>query len=277
MSKDKAMSRRAFTALLGIGGVGLLGTGAGVMTGVLDFSNFPDSVLGINQSQDITSDDTAGDGTEGGRTLDLEGREVVPEEGDEYVSPEQVERMDITPWRPGEQGADREGRSGPSEAFERPRSESSSSGSSSASSGEGRMRISAVGMDVPINLMTTADDIATPPGFRAVYALRDHGTGLYGPDEGRIIVAGHSSTRRFPPGNYLINSRTGNPRVGAGTIIDFSGIRYRITGSEQIEKHAIAKASQVWEDKPGTLVFITCRQVGGPRTTHNTVFYAEKV
>lgn len=249
---SKKIARRTANVALAAGGAGAIGVGLGMVTGFLDFSNFPDSLLPRDRSGEITTADTATDGREG-KSLDLQGRVVEPESEDEYVTTDQIERMEIT--GPEEMNQ---------EAF-----------GSQAGSSSGRMRIDEVGMDVPINVMSTVDGVITPPGFRSVYVVRDQGTGMSDPSQGRLVVAVHSAVRRFPPGNYLIDTSSGEPQVHPGTMIDFSGAAYRITGHEQIAKSELPKAEHVWSDDPGTMSIITCRQVGGPRTTHNTVIFAE--
>lgn len=141
----------------------------------------------------------------------------------------------------------------------------------------GRLRIEAVDMDVPLGAMDRGDDV-TPPGYRAGYVLRD-GSADAGIDrelEGTVVIAMHSMRTGFAPGNYLVGD-DGQVLVPDGAEIEALGRTWRVTASQQIPKDQLPTRSDIWDEEPGRLVIITCRQTGAERTTANTVIIAEEV
>ncbi|GEM_PF-4873717 len=141
----------------------------------------------------------------------------------------------------------------------------------------GRLRIEAVDMDVPLGAMDRGDDV-TPPGYRAGYVLRD-GSADAGIDrelEGTVVIAMHSMRTGFAPGNYLVGD-DGQVLVPDGAEVEALGRTWRVTASEQIPKDQLPARSDIWDEEPGRLVIITCRQTGAERTTANTVITAEEV
>lgn len=145
----------------------------------------------------------------------------------------------------------------------------------------GRLRIDAVGMDVPLAAIDRGDDV-TPPGYRAGYVLRDGPDGAAGVAgverelEGTVVIAMHSMRTGFAPGNYLV-SDDGSALVPDGAEIEALDRTWRVTGSEQIPKDELPSRSDIWEERPGRLVLITCRQTGDEYTTANTVVIAQEV
>lgn len=230
---------------LQLGSLTLIGTGIGLATGVIDprapFFGIPALwANGRDEAARLSAEDTADDGVNGSVPLDLEGRAVAYEDGIDSA------RMRITP-----------------------------------ASGQ-RFDVPSVGLNAPLNMMSTIRSPdggreATPPGFRSVYVLRDLGIGQLGEGqrEGRVIALAHSAMGRVGPGNYLIDNHSGDPVIGAGEHMVCAGVDYVIARVEQIKKTALPHREDVWGNDPGTLSFITCRQIGGPRTTHNTVFFAK--
>lgn len=230
--------------------------GVGVSTGKLD-PHAPWFGLGdIGRSQEsieqeaakdakaLTSEDTRQDGSTPDNTVDLRGARMEPDGDESYPDSDQIRRMDVQTY---------DGRV------------------------DGRFRIDSVGLNAPLNSMSVVDGIATPPGFRAAYLLRGYGTSPSTPDQGTVFVMMHSAMGYgLAPGNYLINKRTGNSKVATGTLVTVDGVNYRITGHENVKKNEINTRDDIWANTPNRLVIITCQQMNGKHTTHNSVFYAER-
>lgn len=228
----------------------LIGGGIGLATGALDprapWLGIPSWWRdGRAQAAALTSEDTATDGTTSTPALDLEGRTVIPDDSEGHASTEQITQMRIAP------------------------------------TAGLRFQVPLAGLDAPLNMMSTATSSdggreATPPGYRAVYVLRDFGIGRLGQagHAGRIIALAHSAMGRTGPGNFLIDANSGKPTLPVGAGMICAGIPYLVESIEQIRKSVLPHRRDVWNNDPDTLTFITCRQIGGARTTHNTVFFA---
>lgn len=244
-----SMKRKLFSWTLMVLAFLMLLTAIGLCTGKMQilFNGGPKVAVSCvtESSQDCASDNSkridSKDTLKDGETnfTDLNGFTLVPEDGDDLPTADEVRQMDIR--------------------------------------AAGRFVIPSIKMDVPLNKMHAKNGVATPPGYRAAYILEGYTTGDTNPTGGKTIVAMHSAMHGFPPGNYLINENNGKATLPNGTIVGVGGVQYRITGHEEISKPALPDAQQVWKDEPGKLVIITCRQIGGPKTTENTVFYGDIV
>lgn len=246
-------TRRTFMGAGILASGGLIATGVGMMTGVLDPSA---PWLGIpalwdDPAEQLENLDPADVETDGVTIpmVDLHGRSVAPEEGDELPTADETAQMMI---------GDLHGEANP-DWFDLD---------------DSRLRIPSVGMNSPLLAMSAVNGNATPPGFRACYVLRNFGTGLQDPTKGSLIVLCHSAVYRSGPGNFLIDTSTGDNKVPAGAGIFFAEQPYIFESSEQVRKRDLPDHDRVWENRPGDLVIITCRQVGGARTTHNSVLFA---
>lgn len=236
---------RALRICAVIVGIALIAASALVATGRVQF-NGHGPFFGFEQlwtdpsatARDPDPKQTVADGADGGR-VDLAGRAMDEETVGELPDGDQQRRMNIR--------------------------------------GLGRLQAPSVRMDVALNTMDVVDDIATPPGFRAAYALSNRGTGLADPAGGRTIVVMHSAMRSHPPGNFLIDTKIGRTVLRDGAEVVVNGRAYRVERSESVDKKALADRDDVWGDDPGTLVLITCRQAGGAKTTQNTVIWARLV
>lgn len=235
--------RRTAASLVAVVGVALIVGSILVGLGVLDPSARWFGLFGQEQAEaeakSLRPADTASDGATAA-PQDLIGTTMNADDG-EYPTGEQIARMRI-----GEAG---------------------------------RFQSPSLGMDVPLNSMSTVDGVATPPGFRSAYLLRDHGVSPADAAAGTTYVVMHSAMKTgFAPGNYLVDKRTGTSKVPEGTVVSVDGVEYAITGHRNVLKTELPSDAEVWDEgAPGRLVIITCQQMNGARTTHNTVFFAERI
>lgn len=237
-------------------GVGLMAGSIGIFTGYWDprapwFGFGPYFQDAADEASALRSDDVATDGVDI-EAVDLLGQRVVPEDIDEHPTDQEILDMGI---------GSLEGHANP-DFFDVEGS---------------RFEIDEVGMNVPLLSMDVVGGQATPPGFRAVYALRNMTTGLDAPREGAVVLVTHSAATRFGPGNFLIDIADGRPVVPDGAEVRVAGAVYRVDGYEEVRKTELASHGRVWEDRPMDLVVVTCRQQGGVKTTHNTVLYGRLV
>lgn len=243
---DKVATRRrgggALIALLAAAAVLLLAFAGLTGLGVLDPGARWFGLFGEEQAKTesvaLTPSDTATDGA-GGAPEDLVGTTMSSDDG-EYPSQAQIEQMKI--------------------------------------GDAGRFQAPSLDMNVPLNSMGTVDGVATPPGFRSAYLLRDHGVAPKDSSTGTTYVVMHSATKTgFAPGNYFV-TKGGKARVPSGTVVSVDGVEYAITGHREIAKTDLPNDQEVWdESQPDRLVIVTCQQNNGARTTNNMVFFAQRV
>lgn len=141
-----------------------------------------------------------------------------------------------------------------------------------------RIVIPSVHLDAPLGAINTVAGVVTPPGFTAVYAIRNLGTRIDQPDNGTVFLVTHSLRGGgTAPGNALIDLEHHRSAVEPGAKIIVAGTAYTATGSQTIAKPDLAKAAGLWADTPGRLVIITCLQrPNGAPSVDNLVIIATK-
>lgn len=140
-----------------------------------------------------------------------------------------------------------------------------------------RFQVPSVGLDVALGELSMADGTITPPGFTSAYRVRNLGVSLGRAASGTVFVAMHSLRGGgVGPGNYLIDVKDARARLASGAEIRIGGDSYTVTGSEAIDKSVIRTDENVWADRPGRLVVLTClqRPQGGP-SVDNIVIFAQ--
>jgi hypothetical protein len=142
-----------------------------------------------------------------------------------------------------------------------------------------RFRVPAVGLDVPLGLLSVVDGQLTPPGFTSVYEVRNLGTSLSEPGSGTVYLVTHSLRGGGrAPGNYLTDVADQKAAVTAGEEIDVGSVRYTVTGTQLITKRSIGAQNALWADTPGRLAVITClEKPSGAPSTDNLVIYGTLV
>jgi len=124
-----------------------------------------------------------------------------------------------------------------------------------------RFKIPSRQLDVPLLEANVVDNVINPPGFTAVYQMRNLGVSLADAAKGPVYVAAHSL--RPPgeaPGNYVIDPSQGEVVVPIGAEIDVGDHVYDVVSSRIISKPDLAAQTDLWAPTPGMLVFITCLQ-----------------
>lgn len=117
----------------------------------------------------------------------------------------------------------------------------------------------------------------TPPGFNSAYRIENLGVPLGNAKDGTVFVAMHSLRNgAIGPGNYLTDVDKGTAKVGAGALVEVSGVDYRVIGWGKIKKADLPYASFVWKNTPGRLVMITCLELpSGAASVDNLVVIAD--
>jgi hypothetical protein len=150
------------------------------------------------------------------------------------------------------------------------------SGDTSTPSGIGQFQVPSTGLDVPLGVMDVVSGTIDPPGFTSAYWIRSMGVSPANAADGTVYVAMHSLRNGgIGPGNYLIDVERGRSSLAVGDVIEAAGASYRVTGARDVLKRELGADAELWSDKPGRLVVITClqRPEGGP-STHNVVIEA---
>lgn len=142
----------------------------------------------------------------------------------------------------------------------------------------GRIIVPSVKLNAPLGAITAVDGVLTPPGFTAVYAVRNVGARETSPDSGTVFLVTHSLRGGgTAPGNYLIDVDRQRAAVEVGARIIVDGTSYSVTGSRSIAKPRIGDDPGLWADVPGRLVIITCLQLpSGRPSVDNMVITATR-
>ncbi|WP_146080046.1 class F sortase [Clavibacter michiganensis] len=143
--------------------------------------------------------------------------------------------------------------------------------------GTDRFIVDSVGLNVPMGSLKTVRNVIEPPGFTSAYWVRDHGVAPVDGAKGTVFVVMHSLRAGGKgPGNSLIDVKNASSKVGLGAKIVVDDTSYTVTGTQTIDKPAVAEASAVWADVPGRLVVITCLQKpNGSASTKNVIIEAQ--
>ncbi len=141
-----------------------------------------------------------------------------------------------------------------------------------------RFTVPSVGLDVPLGGLDMVDGEITPPGFTSAYTVRNLGT-PEDPSAGTTYVVMHSiPDPGVAPGNYLIDVADGRAAVVAGEQVHVGEAVYELDSSYVVDKAELSQRAELWVDRPGRLVIITCQQLpSGERSVQNTVIGAHLV
>lgn len=140
-----------------------------------------------------------------------------------------------------------------------------------------RLRVPAVGLDVPVGAVRSVRGTVVPPGFRSAYWVRDRGVSVDAPERGTLVLVMHAlGAGGRAPGNALVD-RAGTPRVHPGDEVRVGSHRYRVQGADTVAKSGL-DGHAAWRDVPGRLLLVTCaaRSDGAP-ATRNVVVTADLV
>jgi hypothetical protein len=119
--------------------------------------------------------------------------------------------------------------------------------------GDLRVTLDAVGLDVPLGAMTMVDDTVNPPGYDAVYWVRNLGVGLDQPADGTLYLATHAlDAGGLAPGNYLTD-------VPLGSVLRVGPLAYRVTETRTVPKAEIGGDTGIWANSPSRVVLLTCQ------------------
>lgn len=137
-----------------------------------------------------------------------------------------------------------------------------------------RMRIPSVGLDVPLGTMNSYNGVIEPVGFSQAYIVGDFSPGFHDPAAGSLMLVAHAlDGKGKAPGNYVWDSASGEPKVAVGSEISAQGRTYIIDEVAQVRKAEIVDDEDLWEQRPGTLFFVTCV----PNSDENLVVSAHLV
>jgi len=104
---------------------------------------------------------------------------------------------------------------------------------------------------VPLGAISVTDTI-NPPGFESVFWLRNLGVAPEAAATGTVFAATHALDAGLAPGNYLND-------LAVGALIRVGPAEYHVTRLWRIAKPELAAAGpQLWADRPGRLVVVTC-------------------
>jgi hypothetical protein len=128
-----------------------------------------------------------------------------------------------------------------------------------------RVVLEAVGLDAPLGAMTAVGEAVNPPGFDAVYWVRNLGVGLDHAAEGTVYLAAHAlDAGGVAPGNYLVD-------VPLGVTLWAGEVAYSVTETRTIPKAEIGSDAGLWANTPGRIVLLTCH----PNSGENRVVIGE--
>lgn len=139
----------------------------------------------------------------------------------------------------------------------------------------GRLKVPAVGLDVPLGSMLTVNNVINPPGFAEAYWVRNLGVALDKPATGTVYIVTHSVSKGMAPGNYLLNANTGGTSVKAGDVISVNNTDYVTQSWKAVSKPDLPNASDLWSSVPGRLVLITCLEEPDGSFPDNLVIIAQ--
>jgi len=136
-----------------------------------------------------------------------------------------------------------------------------------------RFAVPAVGLNVPLGVMSAVKGVVVPPGFTSAYVVRDFGVSLADAASGTVYIATHSLRGGGKaPGNWLIDIPDQRSAVSVGALITVGPLTYRVTGTSVVPKPQLAADKDVWRSAPGRLIVITCLQNRqGTPSTNNMV------
>lgn len=117
-----------------------------------------------------------------------------------------------------------------------------------------------------------------PTNFVNMFTVRNRGVGeninQSTVQRGTLYLAVHATDLgTLAPGNFLVDRDTRSNRLQEGDIVEVIGkdkkpVRYKITAARRDGKDLVSNDQEVWDNKPGRVVIITCF----PNSVDNFVF-----
>ena len=149
-------------------------------------------------------------------------------------------------------------------------------------SSDKHVRISSVGIDLPLLALTPKRGVIDPPTLTAAYWIEPYGHPVAAADQAfnTLYIAAHSDGSGVNGFDPLLSPDHRSGAVTAGDVIEVSTtkgtVRYTVERTQRYGKNALAAADDVWQAHPGRLVLITCFQhTDGRPTTENFVVFAQ--
>lgn len=124
----------------------------------------------------------------------------------------------------------------------------------------GKVIIPAVGMDVELSTTSVKNGIVEPPTFTEVFGLSNLGASTTAPEQGTVYLVTHACRRDPCLGNLLYTQATGEPNLYGGEDIHVDGHTYTVTATRTVGRDELPMDTEIWENVPNRLVFITCYQ-----------------
>ena len=142
---------------------------------------------------------------------------------------------------------------------------------------KGDLHVPKVGLNARMRSMNVVRGVINPPSLYSAYRVRGYGKAT--PDSKKMTVVAMHSIRgvNSVPGTKLINVSKGTSRVGPGDDVYVLGQRYKIYRVDYPKKVSAPKKHDLWDDKPGKLLLITCLQRPSGRSIKNVFIQAYMV
>lgn len=139
---------------------------------------------------------------------------------------------------------------------------------------DGDLVAKSVGLSVGLSEMSEVDNTINPPGLDSAYLVRGHGS-PGSSDQGTTYIALHSVQGAEIPGNKLIDVSRAKAALSKGDSIEVKGSSYSVTKAFTVNKDKLPDTSEVWEEKDGKLVILTCLQRPSGHSLQNVVIEAQ--
>ena len=142
---------------------------------------------------------------------------------------------------------------------------------------KGDLHVPKVDLNARMRSMNVVRGVINPPSLYSAYRVRGYGKAT--PDSKKMTVVAMHSIRgvNSVPGTKLINVSKGTSRVGPGDDVYVQGQRYKIYRVDYPKKLSAPKKHDLWDDKPGKLLLITCLQRPSGRSIKNVFIQAYMV
>jgi hypothetical protein len=149
-------------------------------------------------------------------------------------------------------------------------------------SSDKRVRVDAVGIDLPLLPLTPRKSVIDPPTLTAAYWIKPYGEPVASADQAQntLYIAAHSDGSGKNGFDPLLAPDHRAGAIAAGDVVEVETpqgtVRYTVERTQRYGKNQLAGADEVWEAHPGRLVLITCFQrTDGRATTENFVVFAQ--
>lgn len=137
-----------------------------------------------------------------------------------------------------------------------------------------RFSIPSVGLDVPLGALNEVDGLIRPTNFTSAFQIRNLGVPYWKANTGTSYIVMHALDEGgIAPGNFLIDQKTREVRVQNGAEIKVGSKKFVVEKSLRIGKGLIGNSENIWQNKKGRLVIITCF----PESNDNQVIIAKPV